>query len=102
MRVFSHPLLLLQATAAATACAALTLWPPSSGKLLLVPLGGESIGEVAEVALAGGAPLLGRGPFPGSLIVVGERANVARQINSWSIIIMAAPPAGCGTIGSPS
>jgi hypothetical protein len=100
VRVFSHPLFLLQAIAAVTACAALALWPPSSGQLLLVPVGGQSVGEVAEVALAGGAPLLGTGPFPGSLVVVGERASVAREIKSWNIIIMAAPPAGCGTIGS--
>lgn len=100
MRVFSHPTFLLQATAAAAACAALTLWPPSSGKLLLVPIGGQSVDVVAKVALAGGAPLLGRGPLPGSLVVVGERAKIAREIKSWDIILMAAPPAGCGTIGS--
>lgn len=89
-------------TTAAIACAALTLWPPSSGKLLLVPIAGQSADAVAKTALAGDAALLGPGPFPGSLVVVGARAMIAKKINSWTIIAMAAPPVDCSAVGSSS
>lgn len=83
-----------QIAAAVIALAALALWPPASGAMLLVPLGSDA-GTVATIALAGGAALLDTGPFPGSLVVVGDRARIARQITGWSIVITAAPSAGC-------
>jgi hypothetical protein len=68
--------------------------------MLIIPISGQSVGAVAGLALAGGAPLLARGPLPGSLIVVGERARIVHELKSWNIIIMAAPPVECGTVGS--
>lgn len=78
------------------ALAALMLWPPVSGAMLVVPLGGGDPGLIARIALAGGAVLLEAGPLPGSMIVVGDRARIATRLTSWRIIIVAAPPAGCG------
>lgn len=103
MRSFSAILpVSLQVTATAIACAALALWPPSSGKLLLVAVGDRDVGHVVRIALAAHAALLGPGPFPGSLVVVGTRSDLARQIRSWNVILMAAPPSGCGGVGSPA
>ena len=81
---------------AIVALVTLAMWPPSSGKLLVVLLGHGDANAVAKIALAGGASLLGPGPFPGSLVVIGERSRVARQAASWNLVITAAPAAGCG------
>jgi hypothetical protein len=75
----------------------LTMWPPASGSMLVVPLVQDG-GAAMQGALAGGAALLGTGPFPGSLVVVGDRARIAPRV-AWNVVIMAAPPAGCGVDG---
>ena len=86
-----------QIVAATFGLIALTMWPPASGSMLLVPLGSDD-GAIVQGALAGGAALLGAGPFPGSLVVVGDRARIAPRV-AWNTVIMAAPPAGCGPSG---
>ena len=86
-----------QIVAATFGLVALTMWPPASGSMLLVPLGSDG-GATVRGALAGGAALLGAGPFPGSLVVVGDRARIAPRV-AWNTVIMAAPPAGCGPSG---
>jgi len=40
--------------------------------------------------------LLGKGPFPGSLVVVGNRAQIARHIPTGDVLILASLPTGCG------
>lgn len=87
----------LQAAAVAVAPLVLALWPPVSGPMMLVPLAGDT-GAVTRAALAGGARLLGSGPLPGSLVVMGDRAGIARRLGGWDVVITAAPPAGCGTL----
>lgn len=42
--------------------------------------------------------LLGNGPVPNSLVVVGDRTRIARRIPAGDVLILAAPAAGCGTI----
>lgn len=64
--------------------------------MLLIPLDGSEH-DVVGIALAGGARLLGAGPFPASIVVVADRSRIEREVASWNIIIIAAPPAGCGT-----
>ncbi len=86
----------LQGATAMLALVAFTMWPPSSGAMLLVPLASGSLDSVAKIALAGGATLLGAGPLPGSLVVVGNRSRIFQQIRAWDVVLMAAPPAGCG------
>ena len=90
----SRMLIPAQIATATFGLVALTVWPPESGSMLLVPLGQDG-GAAVQGALAGGAALLGAGPFPGSLVVVGDRARIAPRV-AWNIVIMAAPPAGCG------
>lgn len=90
----------MQGMAAIVALVTLALWPPSSGELLLIPLATHDASAVAKVALAGGAVMLGSGPLPGSLIVLGDRSRIARNIASWNIVIMAAPPGGCRPTGA--
>jgi hypothetical protein len=89
----------LQMLFAVAALALLALWPPRTGAMMLVPIGGGGIGAVARVALAGGAVLIGMGPFPGSLVVRGDRARIARGTTAGAIVILAAPPAGCRASG---
>lgn len=96
MRVFLCSVLIpAQAAVAVIALSTLAMWPPAAGRMLLVPLSGGDANAVARTAIAGGAALLGTGPFPGSLVVIGNRARLAR-IASWGLVIMAPPPAGCG------
>ncbi|MBJ6120787.1 hypothetical protein [Sphingomonas mollis] len=78
-----------------------TMWPPVSGNMLLVPMTGGDANQVARVALAGGAALVGAGPFRGSMVVTGNRSRIEREIMSWNIVVLAAPPAGCGTGRAP-
>jgi hypothetical protein len=91
-------MIVTQACGAIAALAALTLWPPSRGKMLLIPVAGADVNTVATIAVAGGAALIGTGPFPGSLVVTGDRAAIVRHIPAWTMIVMAPPPAGCGTV----
>lgn len=86
----------IQVIGAAAALAGLSVVAPPSGRMLLVPVTGGDANAVARIALAGGAAVLGAGPFSGSLVVVGNRAAIARRIGSWRVVIIAAPPAGCG------
>lgn len=76
----------------------MALWPPQSGALLLVPLLHQDGSSVAVLARAGGAMLLGNGPVPNSLVVVGDRTRIAQRIPAGDVLILAAPAAGCGPI----
>lgn len=94
--------LLLPAQAIATAVTILivVLAPPASGRILLVPLAGTDAGRVATRAIAGGALLLGTGPVAGSIVVVGDRAAIARAVDGGAILLLAAPSDGCGESSS--
>lgn len=74
--------------------------PPRHGAFLLVPWSGE-IGLPVRVALDHDARLLGTGPLPGSVIVMGERAALAPAARSSGVLVLAAPFIGCGS-ASPS
>lgn len=88
--------LLLQFAAITASLLGMALWPPSSGALLLVPLLHQNVGSVAMLARASGAMLLDKGPLPASLVVIGDRARIARQDAAGDVLILAAWPAGCG------
>ncbi|WP_174286907.1 hypothetical protein [Sphingomonas bacterium] len=87
----------LQGLAAIAAIVGMSLWPPASGRMLMVPLTDAGGTLVARTALSGGALLLGSGPFHGSLVVIGDRSRILGAIASWDIVVTAAPPAGCGS-----
>ena len=75
--------------------AGLAFRPPAQGRMLLIPIGGGNAG-LASLALARGALLVGRGPFPGSMVVEGDRARLTRGLFARGIIALAAPPTACG------
>ncbi len=90
-------LLILQAFAIAAAFATFTLWPPASGRMLLVSLDGSSRSEVAKIALAGGAALLRAGALPGSMVITGNRADIVTWRHGHAILILAASGVTCGS-----
>jgi hypothetical protein len=93
-----HPIGLLtlkQILLAITAVVALSMSPPRTGEFLLVPLATSDRSVTARVALAGGAMVIDAGPIRGSMIIRGDRRKIADQINSWTMLLTAAPSAGC-------
>ena len=78
----------------ALACAA--FWPPSQGRMLLVPMLPGAADRLLAQAIEGGARLLGDGPLPGSFVVTGTHPAIAAALRGRAILILAAPPALCG------
>jgi hypothetical protein len=70
--------------------------PPAHGKMILVPLTAGAASGMAATALSSGSLLVASGPIPGSLIVVGNRAALANPMFRQGVLVLAAPPAGCG------
>jgi hypothetical protein len=91
----SHGLLLGQLGLATVGIGAAWAMPPHHGPMLLLPLTSAAAGRTAQVAVDGGARLLARGPTPGSLVVEGDSARLVGLIGE-GILVMRAPPAGCG------
>ena len=92
------PLLSLQAAVTIVAIAGMALWPPAAGAMLLVPMLHGNAGTLVTLARASGAMRVGTGPLPGSVVVLGNRARIARRIRSWDVLLLAAPAAGCGNV----
>ncbi|MEH3102362.1 MAG: hypothetical protein PGN12_00465 [Sphingomonas phyllosphaerae] len=86
-----------QASVGVAALAIMSLYPPDDGRILLVPVIDRDTNATARLALSSGARLLGAGPLRGSLVVVGNRARLAAHSRPWRMLMLAAPPAGCGT-----
>lgn len=99
VRAVSTLLVPVQAALALAGLMTVAMWPPRAGDLLLVPLFDRDANAAVRIALAGGAALVGPGPLPGSIVVSGNRSRIARQMSGWGTVLMAAPPAGCGTAG---
>lgn len=78
----------------ALACAA--FWPPSQGRMLLVPMLPGATNHMLARAVDGGAQLLGSGPLPGSMVVAGTHLAIAAALRGEAVLILAAPPALCG------
>lgn len=74
----------------------LAVRPPEQGRMLLVPLLSSDIGLPVRIAVAQGAALVAAGPFPGSILVEGDYARLHESFRSNAVLILAAPPAGCG------
>lgn len=88
-------LLTVQVGLGLIAMAWMSLYPPAQGRILLVPLLDRGTDAAARVAFASDAVLLGRGPLPGSWVVVGERRRIAAHLHGADMLLLAAPPAGC-------
>jgi hypothetical protein len=86
----------LHAAAITTSLVGMALSPPRSGAMLLVPLLHQNVDSVAILARASGAMLVGKGPLPGSLVVVGDRSRIAGHFPTGGVLILASLPTGCG------
>lgn len=76
----------------------LTFAPPVKGAYLMLALHSDT--QTARIAIDHGALLLGRGPVPGSLIVLGERSRLRAPAWRAGILLLAAPAALCGKLSS--
>ncbi|MES2451639.1 MAG: hypothetical protein V4610_13840 [Pseudomonadota bacterium] len=75
--------------------AMLAFCPPATGRMILIPLGGDSA-QALSTALASGASLVGRGPFAGSVVIDGRRGDFVNTLYRHHVLMLAAPAAGCG------
>lgn len=70
--------------------------PPANGRMLLLPLTDEARAAVAPIAVAQGALLIAKGPWPGSLLVEGRRDQLAPALLRQGVIALSAQMGGCG------
>lgn len=77
--------------------AAITLFPPSSGTMTLIPVWPGAGHALAARAIDAGAQLVDRGPLPGSLVISGARSAIAPVMLSGGVLVLSALGAGCGT-----
>lgn len=70
--------------------------PPASGRMLLVPLTDDARAAVAPIAVAQGAMLITKGPWPGSLLVEGQRDQLGPALLRRGVIALSAQMGGCG------
>lgn len=85
--------IVMQIAAGVGGTVVLAMWPPATGAMLLVPLSADA-NATARASVAAGALILGSGPLPGSMVVVGDRRRIAARFG-W-VVITAAPASACG------
>ena len=90
---YVSPVIAGQAAIATVALLTVAFAPPAYGRMLVVPIDGQSVDQ-RLIQDAHATPLL-RGPLPGSWVVEGQRALLARSFSSKGIILLAAPQAIC-------
>jgi hypothetical protein len=93
---FSGTLLALQLVAVAASLAAIALYPPAKGRMLLVPVWPGAGHGLAARAVRAGALLVDRGPLAGTLVISGDRAAIWSAMAPAGIVTLAAPTGGCG------
>lgn len=79
--------------------AGLVVVPPSSGRMLLVPLTGSDRDSLASMAVGAGSRLVGNGPFKGSLVVAGDRGALMSAFMPRRVLVLRAFFGGCGESG---
>ncbi|OSZ63007.1 hypothetical protein CAP40_18270 [Sphingomonas sp. IBVSS2] len=94
--ILAHHALAAQLALAGLVVACAAFWPPSQGRMLLVPMLPGAADRMLAQAIDGGAQLLGDGPLPGSFVVTGTHFAIASALRGRAILILAAPPALCG------
>ncbi|WP_422056859.1 hypothetical protein [Sphingomonas sp.] len=86
---------ILQASLVLIGVAALALWPPREGAMMLVALDGRDAGRLVGPALDAGAALAARGPLSNTIVVTGVRRRLTPL--AWhGVILIAAPRGLCG------
>jgi hypothetical protein len=85
-------LLALQGLILFLATAFFALMPPENGPILLVPLHGHDV-----VGMMGDdARLLGKGRFPGSLVITGQHPSFVTALLHQGVLVLPAVPVLCG------
>lgn len=97
LRILSAQILPLQLVLGVSAVVILALYPPAQGRMILVPVWPGASAHLAAHALDRGGVLVDGGPLPGSLVVSGDRSAIAPFMLAHGILVLAAPPSGCGT-----
>ena len=85
----------IQIAAVLLVFACVSLAPPAQGNILLLPLARQAQGQMVELAVAGGATVVQRGPLPYSLVVYGRRAALIGPLARKGILTLAAGAVGC-------
>jgi hypothetical protein len=75
------------------------LYPPSRGKMILVPVWPGAGHGMLALAIDRHALLVGSGPLPGSFVISGDRAVMTGAMLRHGVLVLAAPPAACGEKG---
>lgn len=78
--------------------AALALWPPRDGSMVLIALDGRDAATLVAPAIDAGAMLAGRGPMANMILVSGSRAKLVPLIAD-GVVVLAAPRGLCGPGG---
>ena len=86
---------LLQTSLVLGGVAALAVWPPREGAMMLVALDGRDAARLVAPALEAGAALAGRGPLSNMIVVRGERSRLTPMARH-GVILIAAPRGLCG------
>jgi len=87
---------MMQLLLGCVALVVMTLAPPANGTILIVSLSRETTGDIARWAVERDARLLGLGPFPNSLVVVGSRSALFDGAVRHGGLLMTGALAGCG------
>jgi hypothetical protein len=95
VHLFGSGIFAVQLTMIVAALAVMALMPPRNGSILLVPLWPGAMQGMAAQAIQRGALLIDRGPFPNSLIVSGNRSQIAQGMLARGVLVIAAPGGGC-------
>lgn len=66
--------------------------------MLLLPVLPGSAVRLPAIAVDGDARLLGKGPLPGSLVVIGDRARFAGGVFGAGGLVLSAPAILCGDV----
>lgn len=70
--------------------------PPTSGRMVLLPLTDGARRALAPVAIANGARLVAKGPWTGSLLVEGRRDELAPALLRYGVVALSSQMGGCG------
>jgi len=73
------------------------LAPPAQGTMLLIPIAGQSEGQMMALALSRGATVVQRGPLPASVIVYGTRQSLLAPLTRAGVLTLAGGAVGCRT-----
>lgn len=92
---FLHSPIAWQIGVAIVGLVGLAFVPPQQGQMLLVPVTAAAAAQTPRTATANDTRIVGRGPFPGSLVVDARRASLLAATWGSAILIVVALGVGC-------